>query len=143
MAADPDPLEESLRALRHRDRSARQIDRHLAERGLDEHERLSALATLARTGLVDDRRFAASRAAALVARGAGDALIRHDLGRAGIEAEIVEETIAALESELERARRVLDKRGGGAKAMRYLAGKGFAADVVHAAVAEARDEPVG
>ena len=62
-----------------------QIDEHLEERGFDEDERREALATLARTGLVDDRRFAEPRAAALAGRGAGDALIRHDLRGAGVD----------------------------------------------------------
>ena len=44
-----------------------------------------ALATLARTGLVDDRRFAEARARALAERGAGDALIGTISDSAGVE----------------------------------------------------------
>ena len=80
-----DAVEAGLRALHHRDLSAADLDRRLAAKGFDEAEREAALETLARTGLLDDRRFAEARAAALAARGAGDALVRHELVRAGVD----------------------------------------------------------
>ena len=58
---------------------------------------VEALATLARTGLVDDRRFAETRAERLADRGAGNAFIRHDLLRAGVDAELVEHAMSALD----------------------------------------------
>jgi SOS response regulatory protein OraA/RecX len=96
-----------------------------------------------RIALVDDRRFATSRASTLADRGAGDARIRHELAFAGVDADIAEAAIASLESETERAERIVARRGASAKTARYLAGKGFSDDVVHAAVAHARDEPLG
>lgn len=123
--------------MRHRDRSAAQIDDQLAARGIPEDERAEALATLARTGLVDDRRFAETRAERLADRGAGDAFIRYDLERAGVDGELVEQALSGLESERERAERIVARRGVGAKTARYLAGKGFSDEVVHAAVARA------
>jgi regulatory protein len=138
-----DALELALRALRHRDRSAAEVDQHLERRGVGEEDRSSTLATLLRTGVVDDRRYAESRAASLADRGAGDALIRHELRCAGIGAEDVAVVMATLPSERERAADVVARRGGAAKTARYLAAKGFAEDVVHAAVAECRDETLG
>ncbi len=135
-----DVVETALRALRHRDRSAAQIDGHLAARGISEHDRAKALATLSRTGLVDDRRFAEARAAGLADRGAGDALIRHDLTLAGVDDDAIESALGALESERERAERIVARRGVGAKTARYLAGKGFSSHVVHAVVAPADDD---
>jgi regulatory protein len=108
-----------------------------------EGAREEALATLARTGLIDDRRFAESRARALAARGAGDTLIRHDLASAGITRDLVEDAVDELEPETERARRIVAQRGASAKSARYLAGKGFSEDVVRAAVAHGHDEPLG
>ena len=102
--------------------------------------RVEALATLARTGLVDDRRFAETRAGRLADRGAGNAFIRHDLLRAGIDADLVEHALSELESERERAERIVARRGLGAKTARYLAGKGFSDEVVHAAVARVDDD---
>jgi SOS response regulatory protein OraA/RecX len=98
-----DALEQALRAMRHRERSGLEVDRHLEARGVEEPERREVLEVLVRTGVVDDRRYAELRASSLASRGAGDALIRHELSRAGIEAEIVEGAVARLTSELERA----------------------------------------
>jgi SOS response regulatory protein OraA/RecX len=138
-----DALELALRALRHRDRSSAEVDSHLEARGVGESERRSTLETLVRTGVVDDRRFAESRASLFAERGAGDALIRHELRRAGLGPDDIEGAVATLASERERADRVVARRGGGPKTARYLVAKGFAEDVVHAVVAESRDETIG
>jgi regulatory protein len=138
-----DALELALRALRHRDRSAAEVARHLESRGVGEAERGGALDTLVRTGVVDDRRFAESRASSLADRGAGDALIRHELRRAGVGPEDIEDAVAALVSERARAERIVARRGGGPKTARYLAGKGFAEEVVHAVVADSLGESLG
>jgi regulatory protein len=135
-------VEQALRALRHRERSSSQLERFLEARGIDEPERADALATLARTGLVDDRRFAEARARVLAERGAGDALIEHDLASAGVGRNTVEEVLEGLENESARARRVVERRGPGARTERYLLGKGFSPDVAHAAIAAARTEPL-
>jgi regulatory protein len=121
-----------LTALRHRDRSEAELERRLASKGFVDEEREHALETLRRTGLVDDRRFAESRAAALAARGAGDALIRHDLGAAGVGADEVEEALAGIAPEQERARAVVERRGPGPKTRRYLGAKGFSEETVSA-----------
>jgi regulatory protein len=129
-------VEQALRALRHRERTVGQVDAHLAERGFGEREREAAIETLARTGLVDDRRFAESRAATLARKGAGDALIQHDLDAAGVDREIVEDALATLDDEAARARQVVDRRGASARTVRYLVAKGFPVDVARTVVAE-------
>jgi regulatory protein len=136
-------VDAALRALRHRDRSAAQIERHLEARGIARGAGSEALARLARTGIVDDRRFAERRAAALADRGAGDALIRHDLAGAGVDSELIGDAIGGLESESARVDRIVARRGASAKTARYLAAKGFAADVVHAVIARGADEALG
>lgn len=136
-------VEAALGLLRHRDRSAAQIDRELEAREVGTDAREDALETLRRTGLVDDNRFAERRAATLADRGAGDALIRYDLEAAGIAQDVVEDAVAGLEGEHERARRIVERRGASPKTARYLAGKGFSSDVVHAAIAQAGDESLG
>jgi SOS response regulatory protein OraA/RecX len=141
--SSPSPLEQALRALRQRERSAAEIDRYLTARGVGDDERGQVLETLARTELVHDRRFAEVRATSLAGRGASDAFIRHELGRAGVGSELAEETVASLPSEMERATRIVERRGNGAKTARYLAGKGYSEDVIRAVVADSRDEPIG
>lgn len=127
---EQDAVETALRALRFRDRSAAELDERLAAKGLDAAEREHALETLERIGYVDDERFARTRAEQLAGRGSGDALIRHDLERRGIDAEVVEAALDALEPERERAARIAEQRGRSVKTARYLASKGFGADVL-------------
>jgi regulatory protein len=133
--AEPDAVEEALRALRARDRTAAELDARLERRGIPAAERAEALATLRRVGYVDDARLARARAEALAERGSGNALIRHDLERRGIAAELVAAALAELDTERERAERIVRRRGPGAKTARYLASRGFGVDVLEAAVA--------
>jgi regulatory protein len=130
-----DALECALRALRHRDRSAHEVDRRLAERGFADEEREQTLETLVRTGVVDDARFAQTRAESLATRGAGDELIRHELAGAGIDPILADEAIASLEPEIDRARRIVERRGASAKTARYLHGRGYSHDALATAVA--------
>lgn len=134
MSAEPDPLEVAARALRHRDRSRSQVDERLARAGVDEEQRTEALETLERMGYVDDARFAATRAAALAARGLGDAAIRHDLESGGVTPELAEEALAALEAEADRARAIATRSGRTAKTAAQLARKGFGEDAIESAV---------
>jgi regulatory protein len=136
MAERPDAVETALRALRSHDRTAAELDARLAQRGVDEAARVEALETLERIGYVDDERVARTRAERLAERGSGDALIRDDLERRGIAAELVEAALAAIEPELERAARILERRGPGVKTARYLAAKGFGEDALQGVVAQ-------
>ena len=136
-------LEAGLGSLRYRDLTEQELDRKLAERGFDEEERAEAIATLRRTGLLDERRFAESRARSLAARSAGDGRIRYELERAGLESELVDEALGTLEPEQVRARAVVARRGPTPKTARYLLSKGFSADVVTEVVASTRDDEIG
>ena len=123
-----EPRELALRALSHRDRSRRELDRRLEQAGISVEERNATLDALAETGLLSDERFAEARARGLAAKNGGDLLIRNDLRRHGIDADLVGEILEGLEPERERAARIFCRRGGGERALRYLAGKGFARD---------------
>jgi regulatory protein len=142
MAEPATAIEAALRALRHRDLSAHDLEERLREKGFAESEREEALETLERTGLLDDSRFAEARARALAARGAGDLAIRHALGRAGVAGELVEDALQALESESVRAQAIAGRRGAGPKTARYLRGKGFS-DEVAAGIAGASGDELG
>ncbi len=87
------------RALRRRDLSQRGIAERLARASVAPAAVEESLAVLSRAGLVDDARFARTRADSLAERGYGDAAIRHDLGRQGIAREVIEETLESLEPE--------------------------------------------
>jgi regulatory protein len=126
----PDATELALRALRHRNRSRHDLEQRLEGAGVTPDDRSAALDRLSEAGLLSDDRFAEERAQVLANRGASDALIRHDLRRQGVEHTAVEHAIAQLEPEDDRAARMFRRRGGGAKALRYLAGRGFAAETL-------------
>ena len=115
----------AARALRHRDRSRQSIDERLAARAVPPGAREDAIAALERAGILDDARVASSRAQALAGRGYGDAAIRAALEVEHLDGELVAEAIAGLEPEADRARRLLERRGGDAKALRWLAARGF------------------
>jgi SOS response regulatory protein OraA/RecX len=115
----------AVRALRHRDRSRKGLEERLAARAVPPRAREDAIAALERAGILDDARVASSRAGALAGRGYGDAAIRAALEVEGLDAEVVAEAVAGLEPEAVRARLLLERRGGDAKALRWLAARGF------------------
>jgi SOS response regulatory protein OraA/RecX len=135
--------EAALRALRHRDLSVRELDERLRARGYDEAESDDAIDALVRTGVVDDTRYAESRARQLAGRGAGDVLIRHTLARAGVEAAVADDAILTVAPEAERARIIVERRGPGPKTARYLLGKGFSDEVVANVVASESGRELG
>lgn len=130
-----DALKSALRALHHRDRTTRELDRRLAERGFEATEREHALETLTRTGVLDDDRYARNRAESLASRGAGDELIRHELEAAGVDPDLVDGAVCGVEPEIERARRIVESRGHSQKTARYLRGRGYAYETIVAVVA--------
>ena len=140
MAERPDavetaPLDLAIRALRFRDRTATELEARLEQRGVGEAEREQALETLERIGYVNDERFARMRAEQLAERGSGDALIRDDLERRGLAADVIESALAALEPERGRAARIAERRGHSVKTARYLASRGFGEEALDGLVA--------
>jgi SOS response regulatory protein OraA/RecX len=121
------------RALRGRDLATAELAQRLERAGVAPGPRAETLAVLDRAGLVDDRRFAVDRAAALARRGYGDAWIRWDLERRGVAAEVVEAALGTLAPERARVEDIVAQRGGGPRVARLLARHGFGDDAVEAA----------
>lgn len=135
-------LAAAWQALRHRDLSARRLGERLERAGMSPAERAETVETLARLGIVDDERLARARAAALAERGAADAAIRHDLERQGLDRELVARALDELEPEALRAERIAAALGGGVRAARTLARKGFGEESIEAVVrTPVADEP--
>ena len=61
-------------------------------------------------------------------------LIRHDLQRQGVDPELVQAALENIETESERARRLVEARGPGPKTAQYLARRGFAEEALEAAL---------
>ena len=127
-------VDTAARALRARDLSSDRLERVLAERGIGPTERRDAVAVLRRAGAIDDRRFAFSRAATLAERGFADAAIRQQLEHEGVPSELCDAAVVALEPEPVRAAQVAARFGGGLRAARALARKGFEQEAIEEAV---------
>jgi SOS response regulatory protein OraA/RecX len=127
-------LRVATRALRARDLSRRGLEDRLSRAEVAPAAAAESLSTLARAGLVDDERLARQRAEALAERGFGDAAIRHRLAAEGLAAELVEQGLAGLAGETERAARLIERRGTGLRTARYLTGRGFGEEAVERAL---------
>jgi len=128
-------LQASTAALRARDLSTRELEERLRRRDIAPAEREAAIEVLRGAGLVDDERFARSRARTLADRGYGDAAVLADLERRGLDAEIVAAALDELEPEQARAAAIVARRGGGVATAKFLARRGFEDDTVEAAMA--------
>lgn len=134
---------EVVRALRVRDHTAASLEQRLADRGTTRAVRRETLEVVQRAGLIDDRRFAAHRAALLARRGAGDLLIADDLERQGVPTETARIVIGDLEPESARVAALVEARGRSPRTARFLAAKGFSEASLEALVADLVDEEVG
>ena len=133
-------LEEATRALARRGHSAKRIAQRLERSGTAPRERELVVATLERAGLLDDGRFARSRAEQLAARELGDEAIVADLLRQGVDEQLARDAVAHLPPEADRAAAAAARRGPTAKTARYLARRGFAFDSIENAVAAGAGE---
>jgi regulatory protein len=134
-------LNRATRALARRDHSSASLRAKLDRAGISEDAQTDALAALARGGYLNDERFARDRAAHLATRGYGDGWIRGDLEAQGVPAEAVDRAIDELEPERERMEREAARLGGGLRAARSLARRGFSEENLEAVVA--RDPGTG
>ena len=123
------------RALARREHTQRTLRERLLRAGVTSEHADAVLHELLGAGLLDDGRFAHERARVLAERGKGDAAIRFELERAGVEDSDVEAAMAELEPEQERVARLVDRRGATSATARLLASRGFDEDVVAAIVA--------
>jgi SOS response regulatory protein OraA/RecX len=123
-------LAAATRSLAASDRSQQALEQRLAFAGHPVAAREDAIATLDRAGLLDDARVADSRAELLARRGYGDDAIRADLRRRLIPAEAAADAIAALEPELDRARRLFAGQSVTPAVLRRFAGRGFSRDTL-------------
>jgi SOS response regulatory protein OraA/RecX len=128
-------LDVAMKALARRDLSEHGLRERLERAGVDPVECDRVLARLYDDGVLNEARFAANRARALVERGKGDAAIRFDLEAQSLPGELIDAALGELEPERVRAERIVARRGPGPATARLLASRGFEQDVIEAAVA--------
>ena len=122
-------------SLRTRDLSSRALAERLRRANIAPELRKEAVSALERVGVLDDVRFATSRAAALAERGYGDAAIVADLERQGVPEELHAEALGGLDPETDRARQIVNRRGRGVRTARFLASKGFGDEALETVLA--------
>ena len=137
---EPEPqraeaLAVATRALARREHSRRSLRERLLRARVSGQEADEVVEELLRLGLLDDGRFARERARVLAERGKGDAAIRFELDREGVDEADIEAALAALDPERERAAQLVVRRGASPATARLLASRGFDEDVVAALVA--------
>jgi regulatory protein len=125
----------ATRALARREHTRRSLRERLFRAGIATGLAETVVDELVERGLLDEGRFASERARVLAERGKGDAAIRFELERAGLDAAEIEDAIAGLELERDRAARLVGRRGATPATARLLATRGFDEDVVATLVA--------
>jgi SOS response regulatory protein OraA/RecX len=133
-------LDLAARALARSDRSVVELSQYLAQRGVRGPERELTVQRLTEAAYVDDLRFAYNRSDSLARRGYGDAAVRHELERRGVQPEHVELALSSLRDERERALEIVRAAPTPVVGVRRLAAKGFSAETIEEAVSAARLE---
>ncbi|MBD3892681.1 recombination regulator RecX [Hydrogenophaga sp.] len=137
----------ALRLLATREHSRLELERKLMAHQTEVGELSHLLDDLQARGLIDEQRVLESLLHRRAAR-LGAARVRQELQAKGLDACAVAQAVDQLRgSEVQRARAVWEKKfgtpaadaAGRGKQMRFLLGRGFAADVVRRVVGGAED----
>lgn len=139
----PAPFDRIVELCAVRDRSQHELSERLAREGYETGERDDAIGRAVLCGIVDDIRFADGLVRARVAAGKGEALVRRDLAKHGIDPSDLpgwpEAYALGGDAQIERAVRFLNDHPPTAKdayqaAFRKLSSKGYSKQVASQAV---------
>lgn len=147
------PIQRALGLLVRREHSRRELIDKLATRGLERDEAEAAVDRLAEQGWQDDGRFAEQLVRSRAGTGYGPIRIRAELAMHGLDGEAVEAAMATFDGDwCELARALVERRHGGGEALRdlatrrkaadMLARRGFAGDQIRAATRFDPDEMI-
>ena len=136
-------FERAVEALSHKERTSAELGDWLAGRGFSPAEVEDAVGQLIEIGELDDERFARRFAEdKRELRGWGPERIREALSKRGISGRQIEAAIVAdTGDDLRRARELLERRGdplvderSRARALAFLARRGYDSDIAYEAV---------
>ena len=142
-ATSADAAMDSLaRLLVVRERSLKEAQDRLLEKGYEEHTVASALDRALACGLLDDARFAQTYIKGKLSAGWGQKRIERELYRFGIATEMIDgypDDFFCEDEQVEQALEALKKHRSRSKnpkqaAYRYLIGKGYSSSVASSAV---------
>ncbi len=137
----------AMRALANREHSRGELVDKLERKGIDRELAHRAVAQLAEEGLQSDDRFVESFVRSRVERGYGPILIRQELRQREVADDTIDEHLTHEQAFWAgRASRALEKRFKAApesredwgRQARYLARRGFAADLIYACLGDQR-----
>jgi regulatory protein len=137
-------FDRALEALSHKERTTGELVAWLAEREVSQDEIADVIERLTEAGALDDERFAREYAAdKRELRGWGPERIRGALADRGLDPRAIEAALAGdgRDEQLERAIALLERRGEGlvdpasrARALAYLARRGYESELAYEAV---------
>jgi regulatory protein len=136
----------AVRLLKGRAKSRARLEQALLARGHAEREVAEALGRVTALGYLNDARYAEARARSAIAQGRSLADVQRRLEADGISTQeaAAAARAAAAEAghdELAAARALVKKRRlAGPKAARFLAGRGFSADVIERVAGNALED---
>ena len=120
-----DALTKATRMLARRPLPKALLEERLEKKGVAPVALEEAVEALEQAQYVNDRNYALERARSLAERSYGDAAARYILEQERVDSELIEEAVAALEPELERAQTLLAGAADRRRALRRLATRGF------------------
>ena len=132
-----------MRLLARREHSARELQHKLAVRGVDQERAAEVVGELARSGWQSDTRYVQSLVRTRVAQGFGPLRIESELENAGVADSLIRESLAAVNADWKVLAVELHARKFGQvpqtgpewqKQYRHLAGRGFEAEQIYAAL---------
>ncbi|MGD0272385.1 MAG: RecX family transcriptional regulator [Gaiellaceae bacterium] len=97
-----------------------------------------AVEALERAQYLNDHTYALGRAQSLAERGYGDVAVRYILEQEGVASELIEQAVASLEPEIERARAIALAIADRKRLLGRLARRGFDADTVEEIASDTR-----
>ena len=120
-----DALTKATRMLARRPLPKALLEERLEKKGVAPVALEQAVEVLEQAQYVNDRSYALERARSLAERSYGDAAVRYILEQERVGSVLIEEAVAALEPELERAQTLLAGAADRRRALRRLATRGF------------------
>ncbi|MHB8060675.1 MAG: regulatory protein RecX [Gaiellaceae bacterium] len=123
-------LTKATRMLARRPLSRALLEDRLERKGVAPVAREEAIEALEQAKYLDDHSYALERAASLAERGYGDAAVRYILEQERVASELVEEAVATLRPELERAQAIAEKIPDRKRLLARLARRGFSAETL-------------
>jgi len=123
-------LAKATRMLARRPLPRALLEERLEKKGVAPVALEEAVEVLEQAHYLNDRSYALERARSLAEHSYGDAAVHYILEQERVDSELIEEAIASLEPEVERARALLAATADRRRTLRRLVTRGFSAETL-------------